>query len=98
MINLKKKKSHLLLKVIVIMMFFCIFSFFGFFFYVFISSPEFNTNLLYKKESSNIFDSKGELIATIGSEKREIVEYEELPDVLIDAIIATEDNRFFEHK
>ena len=80
------------------MMFFCIFSFFGFFFYVFISSPEFNTNLLYKKESSNIFDSKGELIATIGSEKREIVEYEELPDVLIDAIIATEDNRFFEHK
>ena len=80
------------------MMFFCIFSFFGFFFYVFISSPEFNTDLLYKKESSNIFDSKGELIATIGSEKREIVEYEELPDVLIDAIIATEDNRFFEHK
>ena len=30
-------------------------------------------------------------------QKREKVTYEELPEVLIDAIIATEDSRFFQH-
>ena len=69
----------------------------GFFYYIYINAPEFNTDLLYKQESSNIYDSKGDLIATIGSEKRELVTYEDLPQVLIDAIIATEDSRFFDH-
>ena len=82
----------------IVMIFFGIFTFLGFFYYIYLSSPEFNTDLLYKKESSNIYDSKGELIATIGSEKREIVSYEELPQVLVDAIISIEDNRFFEQK
>ena len=69
----------------------------GFFYFIYINAPEFNTDLLYKQESSNIYDSKGVLITTIGSEKRQIVEYKELPQVLIDAIIATEDARFYEH-
>ena len=69
----------------------------GFFYYIYVNAPEFNTDLLYKQESSNIYDSKGDLIATIGTEKREIVTYEELPQVLIDAIVATEDSRFFDH-
>ncbi len=69
----------------------------GFLYFIYINAPEFNTDLLYKQESSNIYDSKGNLIATIGTEKRQIVEYEELPQVLIDAITATEDARFFEH-
>ena len=33
-----------------------------------------------------------------GGEDREIVAYEEIPQVLIDAVIATEDKDFFEHK
>ncbi len=69
----------------------------GFMYFIYINAPEFNKDLLYKKESSNIYDSKGNLIATIGTEKRQIVEYKELPQVLIDAILATEDARFFEH-
>ena len=69
----------------------------GFLYYIYLTAPEFDTHLLYKKESSNIYDSKGELIATIGTEKRQLVEYEDLPQVLIDAIIATEDSRFFQH-
>ena len=69
----------------------------GFFYFIYITAPEFNTNLLYKQESSNIFDSKGDLIATIGTERRQLVEYNELPQVLIDAIVATEDSRFYEH-
>lgn len=70
---------------------------FGFFIYIYIEAPEFNTDLLYKKESSNIYDSKGKLIASIGTEKRQLVEYDELPNILVDAIVATEDSRFFEH-
>ena len=80
------------------MIFFGFAIFFGFMYYVYLRSPEFNTDLLYKKESSNIYDISGQLIATIGSEKREVVEYDDLPNVLVDAIIATEDNRFFQHK
>ena len=69
----------------------------GFFMYIYLDAPEFNTDLLYKQESSNIYDSKGKLITTIGAEKRILVDYKELPQVLVDAIIATEDSRFFEH-
>ncbi len=94
----KNRKTHFLLRFIVIMIFFGFFIFAGFMYYIYLRAPEFNTELLYKKESSNIYDISGQLIATIGSEKREIVDYEDLPDVLIDAIISTEDNRFFQHK
>ncbi len=96
--KLKKKKIYFLFKVMLGMFFFGLFIFSGFMYYVYLRAPEFNTELLYKKESSNIYDKDNNLIATIGSEKREVVSYEELPDVLIDAIISTEDNRFFQHK
>ena len=69
----------------------------GFVYFIYMTAPEFTTALLQKQESSNIYDSKGNLIATIGSERRQLVSYEDLPEVLIDAILATEDARFFEH-
>ena len=84
-------------KIILFTILFLIVFIFSFFTYVYYTAPEFNGELLYKKESSNIYDSKGDLITTIGSEKRQIVSYEELPQVLIDSIIATEDSRFFMH-
>ena len=97
--NTVKKQSKLnkvCAVIIVVIVFFMLLGF-GFFFYIYLDAPEFNTNLLYKQESSNIYDSKGNLIATIGTEKRQIVDYKDLPQILIDAIIATEDARFFEH-
>lgn len=48
-------------------------------------------------EISRIYDKDGNEIAKLGSEKREKVTYDELPEVLVDAIIATEDSRFFQH-
>ena len=95
-----KNKKSVLNKVCTVMIFFIGFFMllgFGFMYFIYLDAPEFNTDLLYKQESSNIYDAKGNLIATIGTEKRQLVEYEELPQVLIDAIIATEDARFFEH-
>ena len=61
------------------------------------NAPEFDPEKLYQKEATVIYDSKGEIIAKLGSEKREKITFEELPEVLIDAIIATEDSRFFQH-
>ena len=69
----------------------------GFFTYIVISAPEFNEELLYVTEPSIVYDKDGNEIAKLGEEKRVTLTYDEIPEVLIDAIIATEDSRFFEH-
>ena len=69
----------------------------GFCYYIVKSAPEYNIEKMFEKEPSRLFDSKGNLFATLGTEQREKVTYDQLPQVLIDAIIATEDSRFFQH-
>jgi len=70
----------------------------GFFMiYIIVSAPEFEPDVLYKKESTVVYDANGNEIIQLGREKRERISYDELPQVLIDAIIATEDSRFFQH-
>jgi len=44
-----------------------------------------------------IYTDDGELIAEFGEQRRKPVHYTELPQMVIDAILATEDDRFFEH-
>jgi len=65
--------------------------------YIIIASPDFDRDLLYAKEATVVYNVEGEEIARIGSENRALVTYEELPQVLVDALIATEDSRFFQH-
>ena len=65
--------------------------------YIVKNAPHFDPNELYKQESTLIYDMNGNLIKKLGTEKRENVTYEDLPEVLINAIIATEDSRFFQH-
>jgi len=96
--NKKIKKSKIIILSIIILCYLLLLSMIGFFVYVYVNAPEFNKELLYKLESSNIYDSENNLIATIGTEKRQIISYKEISNILIDAIIATEDSRFFEHK
>ena len=66
--------------------------------YIIISSPDFDKEKLYSKESSVLYynDGKTEL-ARLGQYDRVLVNYEQLPQVLVDAIVATEDSRFFQH-
>ena len=45
-----------------------------------------------------IMTADGILIGEFGKEKRKVVEYENTPKILIDAILAAEDDRFFEHR
>ena len=65
--------------------------------YIILTSPDFNKDLLYAKEATIIYDINNEEMARIGSANRTLVSYDELPQVLIDALVATEDSRFFEH-
>ena len=69
----------------------------GFCFYVAGTAGKFDPNKLYSKEASKLLDSKGEIFAKLGSEMRQKISYNEMSEELINAIIATEDSRFFEH-
>lgn len=65
--------------------------------FIVIKSPEFNPDNLYQKEATIVYDKDGQIITKLGDQMREKVSYEELPEILVDAIIATEDSHFFEH-
>lgn len=97
----RKKKKHKIIKILLITFLVCfllgIGLFIAFFAYIASSAPKFDPNQLYHKESTILYDSQGNIITKLGNEKRENITYDELPEVLIDAIIATEDSRFFQH-
>jgi len=68
--------------------------------YIVITAPEFDTDKLYNKEASILYYKDGnewKEFARVGAEQRELKSYDELPEVLIDALVATEDARFFQH-
>lgn len=47
---------------------------------------------------TEVFAGDGSLLATLASERREILPLQKIPQPLIDAVIATEDRRFPEHR
>ena len=98
-INSKKRKIVKTFFIIgLIGIIFGIIAFIAFFIYVSaISSNKYNTDKLYRKETTIIYDNKNNVIASLGNEKREKLTYNEIPEILIDAIIATEDSRYFQH-
>ena len=99
-LKLKYKKGNLGQKILILFMLFLIFCLtigITFTLYIIIKSPKFDTSNLYSKESSVLLDKDGNEFARLGTENRELVNYEELPQVLIDAIVATEDSRYYQH-
>ncbi len=65
--------------------------------YVVEHAPEFNEDALTMTQTTKIMDSNGVEIAELGTKKREIIKYEQLNEGLVDALVATEDSRFFQH-
>lgn len=61
------------------------------------TAPDLDEELLKYPVSSEFYDKDGELFATIGKESRKYVKYEDIPEEMINAILATEDVRFFNH-
>ncbi|MCI6266247.1 MAG: transglycosylase domain-containing protein [Erysipelotrichaceae bacterium] len=74
-----------------------VFAVFAFCIYIVASCGEFDPNALANQDQTIIYDSEDNIISKLGMEKRESVTYDKLPQVLVDAIIATEDSRYFEH-
>ncbi len=65
-----------------------------------INDPEgmrFSQDGLQAMASSRIYDTNGKLIYEFGEEIRDDVTYEQLPQNLIDAFLAIEDSRYFDH-
>ena len=95
----KKKKTiwKIILIVFIVGCVLMIAAIFAFGIYIVSHAPKFDPEKLYAQESTMIYDANGELIAKIGAEKRIKITYDELPEVLVNAIIATEDSNFFQH-
>jgi penicillin-binding protein 1A len=61
------------------------------------NAPKLDPADFESKDSTKIYDRDGVLIADIGFQIRENITYEMLPQTTIDAFLAIEDSRFFEH-
>jgi penicillin-binding protein 1A len=47
--------------------------------------------------TGHIYDANGRVLIEVGSERREIIQYKDIPDVLRQAILSAEDENFFSH-
>ena len=70
----------------------------GLFLYYVSKAPALSESKLVATTSSKIFDSKNELIADLGSERRVNAQTNEIPTDLVKAIVSIEDHRFFDHR
>ena len=70
----------------------------GIFLYYVSKAPTLSESKLVATTSSKIFDSKNELIADLGSERRVNAQANEIPTDLVKAIVSIEDHRFFDHR
>lgn len=98
----EKKKTRRIIKVILMIILtlgiVCLCAFTAFLIYIKNQAdPKYITSKLDTQENTIFLDIENREYAKLGSEMREKVTYDELPEVLIDAIIATEDSRFFQH-
>ena len=60
--------------------------------------PAVETLREYKLQTPmSVYSANGELIANFGEKRRIPLAFEEIPDVLNQALIATEDKRFYDH-
>ncbi|EUJ54430.1 penicillin-binding protein, partial [Listeria fleischmannii FSL S10-1203] len=67
-------------------------------FYVYAKdAPELTDSKLRDPLSSKLLDKDGKVFAEIGTERREYIEYKDIPKQLENAILATEDSRFYSH-
>jgi len=93
----KKSRWRTILSFFLVIAIFIISICLAFALYIVLTSPDFKTEELYQTEPTILYDKYGEELARVGAEDNTIVKYDELPEVLIDALIATEDSRFFQH-
>src|SRR5699024_11552707 len=70
----------------------------GFFIYFIVTAPDLDPDKLDVPYAAQLYDQDGNQFADMGEENRVKVNYDDLPEELIDAVVATEDSRFYKHK
>ncbi|MFI8688401.1 transglycosylase domain-containing protein [Rossellomorea sp. NPDC077527] len=98
--NKGKKKGSLVKRVIISLFIIGIIGMLagaGLFAYYASSAPKLDEKLLKDPIASEIYDMNGDLITSVGKENREYANFDDIPQVMQDAVIATEDNRFYKH-
>ncbi len=99
--NTSKRKVSKRKKMILNILIICVIAFASlmavFFAYIIVKAPKFDPNNLKFTQMSELYDTEGNIITKMGNENRTEISYDDLPEVLIDAIIATEDSKFFQH-
>lgn len=70
----------------------------GLFTYYAMSSPDLTMEDLRGQVSSKIYDRNGQLVKSLGGQNRDLMEADEIPTVLKDAVLAIEDTRFYDHR
>lgn len=70
----------------------------GFWVYdVLAETPELRPNLVFPSGTTLILDQNGEVVYETGTSRHEWVSFNDISPVMIDAILAIEDSRFFDH-
>jgi len=100
----KKKKKFLTKKRVLWSLFFAtalaIFCALGGYLFIMLNGQKLlleNQDKLTVNETTKVYDRNANLIGELSLEKSDPVEYEKIPPLLINAFVATEDKRFFEH-
>ena len=71
---------------------------FGAYFYIVPSLPSAETMRDVELQTPlRVYSRDGRLMAQIGEKRRTPVEYDEIPEIVVQAFLAAEDDRFFEH-
>ncbi|MBP7140228.1 MAG: PBP1A family penicillin-binding protein, partial [Caldisericia bacterium] len=98
--SFNKKRAILIFLIIIVFLFSSIFIYaFSYYKYIITFLPKIEEIQFDPPESSEIYDRKGNLIKTVYFiENRINISLSELPEYFINALIASEDERFYSHK
>src|SRR5699024_11283781 len=66
--------------------------------YYIVTAPDLDPDKLDVPYAAQLYDQDGNQFADMEEENRVKVNYDDLPEELIDAVVATEDSRFYKHK
>ena len=97
-----KKKRRLRLGIPILLLVLCVyiagFGYAAYFMHGMLSDkPELNVTDFISQETSHIYDAHGNVISEVGDFLRDNITYDQIPDCVLDAFLATEDARYFSH-